>query len=253
MTIGVYGLGRFGYFWASLLAEKYNVKGYSRRVKKKTPDGVEVISRKDLLRCDVIFLCVAISAMEEVLKEISPHVKPGTLIVDTCSVKVYPVKLMKSILPEDVFVLATHPMFGPDSGKRGVEGLPIVFCPVRVTREIEKEWREIFCSYKLRIIDMTPEKHDYNAAYTQGITHFIGRVLGDLHLELSPIATEGYKKLLEIIEQTCNDPFQLFIDLQHYNPSTEEMRKNLYLSLRRVMDKFEASLDSKQDRRYDKI
>ena len=42
----------------------------------------------------------------------------------------------------------------------------------------------------------------------------------------------GYNKLLEIVEQTCNDPWQLFLDLQRYNPHTREMRARLEKSLR---------------------
>jgi hypothetical protein len=60
-------------------------------------------------------------------------------------------------------------------------------------------------------------------------------VLSDLGVRRSPIGTVGYNKLLEIVEQTCNDPFQLFLDLQRYNPHTREMRVRLEKSLRAVM------------------
>ena len=35
------------------------------------------------------------------------------------------------------------------------------------------------------------------------------------------------KKLLEVKEQTCNDTWELFTNLQHYNPYTKNMRINL--------------------------
>ncbi len=66
---------------------------------------------------------------------------------------------------------------------------------------------------------MTPDEHDREAAFTQGVAHYIGRVLSDLGIQRSPIGTVGYNKLLEIVEQTCNDPWQLFLDLQRYNPA----------------------------------
>ena len=53
---------------------------------------------------------------------------------------------------------------------------------------------------------MTPDEHDREAAFTQGVAHYIGRVLSDLGVRRSPIGTVGYNKLLEIVEQTCNDP-----------------------------------------------
>ncbi len=86
---------------------------------------------------------------------------------------------------------------------------------------------------------MTPRQHDREAAFTQGITHFVGRVLDDLNLEESSMATLGYRKLLEIREQTCNDPWQLFLDLQRLNPYTEEMRQSLGRSLMRILEQLE--------------
>ena len=82
---------------------------------------------------------------------------------------------------------------------------------------------------------MTPAQHDKEAAFTQGITHFIGRVLEELELGASKIGTVGYKSLLEIIEQTCNDPMQLFYDLQRYNPFTHDMHMQLKQSIDNTM------------------
>jgi prephenate dehydrogenase len=87
----------------------------------------------------------------------------------------------------------------------------------------------------LSVSVMTPDEHDREAAFTQGVAHYIGRVLSDLGVRRSSIATVGYKKLLEIVEQTCNDPLQLFLDLQRYNPHTREMRARLEKSLQAIM------------------
>jgi prephenate dehydrogenase len=125
-------------------------------------------------------------------------------------------------------------MFGPDSGKHGIEGLPLCFCPVRAEPATVETFRNTFVSMGLRVYDLSPEEHDRKAAYTQGITHFIGRVLDLLHLEPSEIGTLGYAKLLEIVDQTCHDPMQLFYDLQRYNPYTDEMRRRLSDAFNRV-------------------
>ncbi len=250
MKVGVYGLGRFGSFWAQVLAKEFTVLGYSRNESRTAPPGVEKASESEVLECDVLFLSVAISAMEEVVARIAERVRPGTLVFDTCSVKVHPVEVMKRLLPPEVEIIGTHPMFGPDSGRNGVRGLPIVYCPVRVGEERSAAWRRSFESLGLVVKDLTPEEHDREAAYTQGVTHFIGRVLQDLSLKPSQISTIGYGKLLEIIEQTCNDPWQLFLDLQHYNPYTASMRVELYNSLAKVKEKLESSLEA--DRRNER-
>ena len=126
--------------------------------------------------------------------------------MDTCSVKTYPVGLMERLLPATASILGTHPMFGPDSARNGVADLPMILCPVRIAaRELER-WRAFFASLGLSVSVMTPDEHDREAAFTQGVAHYIGRVLSDLGIQRSPIGTVGYNKLLEIVEQTCNDP-----------------------------------------------
>lgn len=235
MNVGVYGLGRFGSFWAAELSRFVPVKGYNRSPMKTVPKGVSLVSKEELLTCDTIILCIAISSFKDVITSIAPMLKPNTVVMDTCSVKVYPVELMQSLLPADVEILATHPMFGPDSGKAGVENLPLVFSPIRCSKEHEQQWKEIFSSMKVKILEMDCQKHDREAAYSQGITHFVGRVLDELHLAPTELATVGYKRLMSIVEQTCNDPIQLFYDLQRYNPYAHDMRVRLNDALDTVL------------------
>lgn len=235
MKVGVYGLGRFGIFWAKILSQDFDVYGYNRSDVRSFPDEINLVPEEELFKCDVVFFCVAISSFESVLQRIVKFVKPGMTVIDTCSVKVYPAEIMKKTLPKFVNILGTHPMFGPDSGKNGLKGLPLVFSPVRGDYEKFSLWKKYFHDKGLKVIEITPEKHDREAAFTQGITHFIGRVLNELKLEESDIATAGYKALLNIVEQTCNDPLQLFMDLQHYNRYTHEMRNSLNLSIEKTM------------------
>src|SRR5271169_3420168 len=235
MTVGVYGLGRFGSFWAEMLSRSIPVCAYSRSPERPTPPGVRRVGEDEVLAQPVIFLCVAISAVEDVLVRSSRRLAREVLVMDTCSVKCHPVALMERLLPATASVLGTHPMFGPDSARGGVANLPMILCPVRITaRELER-WRAFFAAMGLAVSIMTPDEHDREAAFTQGVAHYIGRVLSDLGIQRSPIGTVGYNKLLEIVEQTCNDPLQLFLDLQRFNPHTREMRARLEKSLQAVM------------------
>lgn len=245
LSVGIYGLGRFGSFWASSLARhpRLTVKGCSRRP-KEPPPGVELVSRQELLQQDVLILCVSISAMKEVLRTLGPELSPRTVVMDTCSVKVYPSRLMEQYLPRENPLIATHPMFGPDSARQGLKDLPLVFSPLRGPLEIHRRWENIFRELQLQVIPMTPDQHDREAAFTQGITHFIGRTLADLHLEPSEIGTAGYRQLFTIMQHTCNDPWQLFLDLQQYNPYTPDMRHRLHRSLQKILGSLGDSIDS---------
>ncbi len=248
MELGIYGTGRFGSFWATQLARTDSRNGPSTRgpapsIRVKTfnrserpvPAGCEAASLEELGRCDCVMLCVAISAVDAALDALVPHLRPGTVVMDTCSVKIRPVESMLARVPESNPVIGTHPMFGPDSARDGIEGLPFVYAPVRADEEAAARWRNVFASLGLRVIEMTPDAHDREAAMTQGVTHFLGRVLADMELETSVMATAGYCRLLEVVEQTCNDPYQLFVDLQRYNPYTPQMRVRLQESLTRMM------------------
>ncbi len=210
-----------------------------REIVTPTVKGVQRVGENELLQSPVLFVCTAISAFEEVISKIGTKLSPGTLLIDTCSVKSHPVAVMEKNVPEGVEILATHPMFGPDSARDGFDGLPMVMCPVRIEEKRLAKWKSFFQSLGLKILIMTPQQHDREAAFTQGITHFVGRVLADLDLKDSSMATLGYRKLLEIREQTCNDPWQLFLDLQRLNPYTEEMRKSLGRSLTRILEQLE--------------
>ena len=235
MTVGIYGLGRFGTFWAELLARSVPVCAYSRSDDRPTPPGVRRVGEDELLSQPVIILCVAISAVEDVLLRMRGRLAPGVLVMDTCSVKTYPVDLMRRLLPESASILGTHPMFGPDSARNGIKGLPMILCPARIAAKEAERWRELFSGMGLAVSVMSPDEHDREAAFTQGVAHYIGRVLADLGVKRSAIGTMGYYKLLEIMEQTCNDPWQLFLDLQRYNPYTREMRAKLEQSIRSIM------------------
>ncbi len=234
MTIGIYGTGRFGRFWATALAQHARVITYSR-TPREAPDGCVAGSLADIGACDAVMLCVAISAVDDALHALVPHLGSRVTVMDTCSVKVEPTDAMMNIVPEHNPVIGTHPMFGPDSAPNGVSGLPFVYTPMRGPVQILDRFREFFAGMGLRVIDMSADEHDRAAAMTQGVTHLLGRLLADMGVEASPIATVGYRKLLEVVEQTCNDPYQLFVDLQQRNPYTLQMRERLLESLSRLM------------------
>ena len=235
-VISVYGYGRFGKFWADILTADFKVKVYSRRGLKpeEVNPGIEITDEKGIFDCDALFYCVAISSLEDVLIKSSGNFKEGTIVFDTCSVKVKPAEWMQKHVPASNPVIATHPMFGPDSYYNAKEPLPMVMANIRAVETDFQWWVDYFTRKFIRVEKMSPEQHDEMVAYSQGITHYIGRVLADLNLKSTKINTLGYQKLMEIIQQTCNDNWQLFVDLQRYNPYTKKMRQDLHESIEKI-------------------
>ncbi len=50
---------------------------------------------------------------------------------------------------------------------------------------------------------MTCEQHDQLAAGSQFVTHLTGRLLAKLKLQPSAIATQGFRSLLHLVDNTC--------------------------------------------------
>lgn len=235
----VIGFGRFGQLLASILRENFTVRVYDVQENRQAAQerGVEFVSFERVFEAATVFLCVPISTLESALKQARRHWQSGTLVMDTCSVKIYPAQVMQRELPETVEALATHPLFGPDSAKNGLAGLRMVFCPLRISLERLAFWRDFWQRRGVMVIEKTPDEHDRLAAYSQGITHFLGRVLGELNLRPSDIITKGFEDILGVIEQTNHDTWELFRDLQHYNPYTPQMRDDLVRAFNTVMVK----------------
>ena len=72
---------------------------------------------------------------------------------------------------------------------------------------------------------MTAEEHDQQIAFSQALTHLVGRILNKMNFSTSKIDTSNSRKLLEVTKQVGKDEYQLFLDLQRYNPCTKVMRE----------------------------
>lgn len=133
-TMGIVDFGRFGRFSAASLRDHFDLIFFEKedRTKEAAQLAVRTGSLKEVARCSIVLLCVPISKIQYALIEISPQLPEGSLVVHTCSVKEYPVSLMKTLLPPHVEILGTHPLFGLDSASGGLKGKKIVLCPVRI-------------------------------------------------------------------------------------------------------------------------
>ena len=218
--ISIIGYGRFGKILATILNE-FEIEIYdSKIIKNRTK--YQRVSFERAINNEIVFLATPIRTFESLIKNIAKFKNCKTTIVDVCSVKSFPVKVMKKYLPEKMGIIATHPLFGPDSFSPFRE-LKIVMHNERDIYNKYDYLKNIFLNKSIQVIEMNPDQHDKLAAYSQGATHFIGRVLKNSGVKSTPINTLGFNALLGVIDQTCNDSSDLFIDLQKYNPYTNEM------------------------------
>ncbi len=96
-SIGIIGFGRFGKVLANILQKGFAIKAYDPKPIGEFP-GVEFTDLESLLKEKIIFVAVPIRHFESLVKEISPHLSEGTTIIDVCSVKTHPAKIMENNL-----------------------------------------------------------------------------------------------------------------------------------------------------------
>ena len=158
--IGIIGMGRFGRLTAHYLSRNFNVLIYSRSAAVQEIEQVNAKQAdwKTVCGCDIVIPCVPIRALRQTLSEIAPHLSPQTLVVDVCSVKMLPAQWMQELLPQDVSLLATHPLFGPDSASQSLTGCKIVLCPIRVSAPVFEKIKTYLAQKGLLIIETTPEE-----------------------------------------------------------------------------------------------
>ena len=81
------------------------------------------------------------------------------------------------------------------------------------------------------IYETTPEEHDRQIADSLALTHYIGRSLKAFGAQALDIDTEGYQRLLHILGVVENDTWQLFEDMNRYNPYAADRRESFRQAL----------------------
>ena len=185
----------------------------------------EASSFQDVVGSQLLILCIPISAIERACREMAPYLRSGQVVLDTCSVKEAPLHSLLTLLPSEVEVLGTHPLFGPDSGRQGIAGLKIALCPVRIRPETYEAIRSYLEAQRLVVIETTPEDHDRCIAQSQAIFHLIARAIKQLGWGGHSISTPGPTAFYHLVESVQHDTDQLFQDLERENPYAEEYRR----------------------------
>ncbi|RWW04043.1 hypothetical protein GW17_00032755 [Ensete ventricosum] len=239
LKIAVIGFGNFGQFLArTFAAQGHEILAYSRTDYSDTARSLGVAffdDQHDLFeqQPDVVLLSTSILSAEAVLRSLPiQRLRGSTLFVDVLSVKEFPRNLFLQLLPPDFDILCTHPMFGPESGKHGWAGLPFAYDKVRIGDSDDRVERcraflEIFDREGCRMVEMSCAEHDETAAEIQFLTHTIGRVLAKLDLKSTPINTKGYETLLNLVQNTCSDSYELYNGLFIYNKNSTELIEKL--------------------------
>lgn len=223
-TVGIVGLGSFGSFIAGLMPATVRVIGYDRS--GRTALSVETVGFDEVARADIIVLAVPLAALEVTLEGLQSYLKPESLLVDVCSVKVGPEGLYAKHLPGHANLLMTHPLFGPQSAASGTNGHRLI-----VTKAMGERVDRVlaFCKDQLGldVSRMSAEDHDKIMARVHALTFFVARGLSDMKLQDEEFMTPSYKMLMDLVRLDHSHSEELFRTIEQGNPYAKGERERL--------------------------
>ncbi len=231
---GLIGLGRFGSLVAAHLRAHGETVAFDRRpIQERAKSlGIRAGSIAEAAAARHVILCPPVAELTTVLRMLRPHLHPRTTLFDTCSVKVEPAQILREETPAETALIATHPLFGPDSAERGLAGLKIVLCPLRGGHP--RSVARFLTRLGLEVIVTDPDQHDRQIAETQAVVQWIGRALERLGAGPRSIDTTGHRRLLEILHYVSRDSWQLFRDIETRNPYAAQARRQFLEALQAV-------------------
>lgn len=241
------GTGQTGSWFARYFKEKgfdVAIWGPSGRVEVAESLGVRYAweMMAEVKRSDIVLVSVLIDKTEEMIRQVAPHMRPGSLIMDVTSIKSEPVKAMAAYAAEGVEVLGTHPMFGPTMP--GLRGQTIILTPgPGRTGKWLSVMQSLFQSDGAHVEVLDAEDHDQIMAVVQALTHFayigIGAALRALDFDversrrfMSPV----YEIMLDFVGRILDQDPELYASIQK-NPKATAVRQTFIAECMRLSEK----------------
>jgi len=230
MKIGIIGFGAFGTFISSIL-EPYGTMYAYDPSSDIDSSSVTPMQLDDVGQIDILILSIPLSEYEKTLVAIKPLLRPDTLVVDVCSVKVKSRDVMLRILEGHENILVCHPLFGPQTVKNGLDLTGHDIIVTNIVGGVAEQCVEFFdTTLKLRVHKISAEEHDHVMAYVHVLTFFVARGLGNMHIADMPFKTPSYDMITALTNFDAKHTNELFMTIQEGNPYADVVRRKLLAS-----------------------
>lgn len=167
--------------------------GFADRVVDSAAEAVQGV--------DAVILCVPVGAYASVMREIAPHLAPGTILSDVGSTKGSVIRDLTPLLPPGVHLVPAHPMAGteysgPDAGFATLfDGRYCIVTPTEATdpdalEKVREFWRR--CGSTVEAMD--PVTHDKVVAIVSHLPHLIAFTICGTADDLSEETRESVLK-----------------------------------------------------------
>ena len=234
MRIAIIGAGKMGVWFAKFFNSKGYVVTLADRKKEKITNLEKELRvklttdfKEAVADANQVLICVSINAFEEVVKTVSPALRQGQVVMDICSVKETPVKVMHKKI-KGALVLGTHPVFGP--GSNGIKHKAYILTPTNAReKKFAEEFKKWLKQEEAHVFIMSPKKHDELMSIVLGLPHFLGLVACETLLEqkdfqeTKEVAGTTYRMLFTLAEATALETPDLYANLQTNLPELSEI------------------------------
>ena len=199
---------------------------------------------------DMLIISVPIQHTCDVIREVAPYIKEGSVMVDVTSVKEGPSKTMAEVLPDTIEYIPTHPIFGPRTTR--LDNQVIVLTPDKKGEWYDKVYRYLE-SKNMRVIETTAEKHDFMMSIVQVLTHFsfisTASAIEKLKVDLSE--TEYYESpiynlMIDMIARIVSQNPYLTYNIQSMNSNGPKVRNTFADAVIELRD----AINNKDDEKF---
>lgn len=189
--------------------------------------------------CDLLILAIPEPAAIVALDAVLPAMKPGSLVVDTLSVKGRYAQALASQPPRATAIelLGVNPMFAPDLG---FAGRSVVAVPYRPGPRAEA-FLEFVAAQGSDVVRMSAEAHDQACAALQVVTHAsilaFGMALaaGGYDVAVAErIMPPPHRTMLALLARIVAADPEVYRDIQAANPAAARARADLVDAHRRL-------------------
>ena len=199
---------------------------------------------------DILIISVPIQHACDVIREVAPYMKDGSVMVDVTSVKEGPSKTMAEVLPDTVEYIPTHPIFGPRTTR--LDNQVIVLTPDKKDEWYDKVYRYLE-SKNMRVIETTAEKHDFMMSIVQVLTHFsfISTASAIEKLKVDLAETEDYESpiynlMIDMIARIVSQNPYLTYYIQSMNSNGPKIRNTFADAVIELRD----AINNKDDEKF---
>ncbi|MEP2783205.1 MAG: prephenate dehydrogenase [Pseudoruegeria sp.] len=234
-TLGLIGYGAFGRLIHPYLERDFDVRVYDR-----TPSNdltINFAPMDKVASSDVIVIATPVHAIEEIARDIVPHILPHALVIDVGSTKGTPARVLSQVLPQNVDILCTHPLFGPKSDLDGSTSQKVVLCPIRGNRlPIVRRW---ITDLAFEVLVASPDEHDQNMAVVQGVTHLVSRILRSLDSVPTDMTTPSFGLLMKSSDMVGSDSPAVLSAIHIDNPYASDVMQQFFKKVDELREQFE--------------